>query len=238
MKVINTLGDYMKIYYRISDGSYKKDRLANATKKGCLENFLKHFPTNEITIYADNVKDDTYNWLSTYGCELVRSNGGSSAGGFRVVMDAALSLQTDEVIYFVEDDYFHLPESRKILLEGVKRSHYITLYDHPDKYIPAQLGGNPLIDLDGAEDTKVFRTDSRHWKLTNSTTMTFATTTQTLNEDKEIWKKYTSGTYPHDFNCFIELRERGRTLASPIPSLSTHCETQWVAPFIDWQNVT
>lgn len=227
----------MKIYYRISDGSYKKNRLRHATKKGCLENFLKHFPKEEIIIYADNVKDDTYNWLSTYECELVRSNGGSSAGGFRIVMEAALQLPPEEIVYFMEDDYLHLTDSRKILLEGLTRAHYITLYDHPDKYIPAEHGGNPLIDLDAAEETKVFRTNSRHWKLTNSTTMTFATTVQTLMEDQEVWRKFTAGTYPHDFNCFIELRNMGRTLASPIPTLSTHCEVEWVAPFIDWDTI-
>lgn len=227
----------MKIYYRISDGSYKKNRLPHATKKGCLENFLKHFPKEEIIIYADNVKDDTYSWLSTYECELVRSNGGSSAGGFRIVMEAALQLPAEETVYFMEDDYLHLTDSRKILLEGLTRAHYITLYDHPDKYIPAEHGGNPLIDLDAAEETKVFRTNSRHWKLTNSTTMTFATTVQTLMEDQEVWKKFTAGTYPHDFNCFIELRNMGRTLASPIPTLSTHCEVEWVAPFINWTTI-
>lgn len=227
----------MKIYYRISDGSYKKNRLPHATKQGCLENFLKHFPKDEIIIYADNVKDDTYAWLSTYGCDLVRSNGGSSAGGFRIVMDAALQLSANEQVYFVEDDYFHLENSRAILLEGLERAHYITLYDHPDKYIPAQMGGNPLIDLDGAEDTKVFLTANRHWKLTNSTTMTFATTVQTLTEDQTVWRQFTSGTYPRDFNCFIELRNMGRTLASPIPTLSTHCEVEWVAPLVQWETI-
>lgn len=227
----------MKIFYRISDGSYKKDRFPHATKQGCLDNFLKHFPKEEVVIYADNVTDKTFEWLQTYGCELVRTNGGSSAAGFRLVLDAALTLPDEEVVYFVEDDYLHLQDSRKILLEGLEHSHYVTLYDHIDKYIPAFMGGNHFIGEDGAEETKVFLSKSRHWKLTNSTTMTFAATVKTLREDADIWKSFTTGTYPRDFDCFITLRNNGRALASPIPSLSTHCEPTWAAPLINWTEV-
>jgi hypothetical protein len=106
-----------------------------------------------------------------------------------------------------------------------------------DKYIPASQGGNPFIDNTAAEQTVVFLTTNRHWKLTNSTTMTFATTVKTLREDADTWRRHTSGTYPHDFQCFLELRDKGRTLASPIPSLATHCEPRWAAPLIDWNNI-
>lgn len=227
----------MKIFYRLSDGSYKKERFTHATKKGCLDNFLKHFPKEEVTIYADNVTDETYQWLQEYGVVILRTNGGSSAGGFRVVFEDALKLPSDELIYFVEDDYLHLDNARQILIEGLERADYVTLYDHIDKYIPANRGGNPFIAGDGAEDTRVFLTKSRHWKLTNSTTMTFATSVKVLQEDANIWRKYTQGTYPHDFDCFIELRNNGRALVSPIPSVSTHCEPKWAAPLIDWNNV-
>lgn len=227
----------MKILYRISDGSYKKERFPHATKQNCLENFLKHFPKEEITIYADNVTDETFTWLKSYNIELKRTSGGSSAAGFRIVMEDALLLPDNEIVYFVEDDYFHLKNSYEILLEGLERADYISLYDHVDKYIPGNLGGNPFIDEDMAEETKVFLTKSRHWKLTNSTTMTFATTVKTLREDEDVWKYYTSGTYPQDFQCFLKLRDRGRTLATPIPSLSTHGEIRWAAPLIDWTNI-
>jgi hypothetical protein len=227
----------MKIFYRISDGSYKKERLPHATKQHCIQNFLTHFPSEEVVIYADNVKDETFEWINTLGCEVTRTNGGSSAAGFRIVFDEALKLPDDEIVYFVEDDYLHLPNSREILLEGLERAHYVSLYDHIDKYIPASMGGNHFIDDTGAEETRVFLTKNRHWKLTNSTTMTFASTVNVLKEDASIWLQHTSGTYPRDFDCFIDLRSKGRTLATPIPSLSTHGETRWVAPLIDWYTV-
>jgi len=228
----------MKIFYRISDGSYKKERFPHATKKGCLDNFLRYFPKEEITIYADNVKDETYNWLLEYNIDIKRTNGGSSAGGFRIVFDDALLLPDNEIIYFVEDDYFHLDGSYQAIQEALERVHYVSLYDHIDKYIPSSRGGNQFIGDDSAEETKVFLTKNRHWKITNSTTMTFATTVGVLKEDADIWKKYTSGSYPEDFRCFIELRKtNGRALATPIPSLSTHGEIMWAAPLIDWYNI-
>lgn len=227
----------MKVLYRISDGSYKKERFKNATKQHCIENFLTHFPKEEVTIYADNVRDETYEWIGALGCDVKRTNGGSSAAGFRIVLEEALQLTDNETVYFVEDDYLHLPNSRKVLLEGLERSHYVSLYDHRDKYIPASMGGNPFIEDDGAETTKVLLTNTTHWKLTNSTTMTFAVNVSTLKEDAEIWKKYTSGTYPHDFKCFLELRENGRTLITPIPGYSTHCEPMWASPLTEWENI-
>jgi hypothetical protein len=227
----------MKIFYRISDGSYKKERFEHATKQNCLENFLKHFPQDEIVIYADNVKDETFKWLETYNIQLKRTNGGSSAAGFRIVFDDALLLPDEEIVYFVEDDYFHLPGSYEGILESLQRVDYVSLYDHVDKYIPAIMGGNPFIGEDMAEETKVFITKSRHWKLTNSTTMTFASTVNTLRNDADIWNRYTAGTYPLDYQCFLTLRDKGRTLATPIPSLSTHGEVRWAAPLIDWNNI-
>lgn len=227
----------MRILYRISDGSYKRQRFRHATKKRCLENFLKHFPSEEINLYADNVSDETFRWLQTYDLVLIRTHGGSSAAGFRIVFDEALTFRDSESVYFVEDDYLHLENSRRVLREGLARSHYVTLYDHLDKYMPPTEGGNPFIDDDAAEETKVFLTESSHWKLTNSTTMTFAAKVKTLREDEAIWRKHTEGTNPNDFACFIELRNKGRSLSSPIPSLSTHCEPKWAAPLIDWERV-
>jgi len=244
----------MKIFYRISDGSYPKVRFENATKENCLHNFIQNFPAddpNNFVIVADNVKDETIVWikelLEEYNhpddCpDIMRTNGGSSAAGFRIVFEEALKLDDEEIVYFVEDDYCHLPNSHQVLIEGLERSHYCCLYTHRDKFIPASKGGNPFIGEDGAEATKVFVTDNSYWMLTNSTTMTFASRVGILREDEAIWKKHIEGTYPNDMDCFLELRNKGRTLIQPIPTKATHCEPAWAAHlhgtiYSDWNEV-
>lgn len=228
----------MKVLYRISDNSNKsKLKFDHATKEHCLHNFLQHFPVEEVTLYADNVKDSTYEYLNSLGVSVVRTKNANNAVSALHVLNEALQFDDVETVYFVEDDYLHRPNSRQVLLEGLDISRYVSLYDHPDKYIPAAHGGNPLIESDGGEITKVYLTKTSHWKLTNSTTMTFATTVKSLREDFNIWKKHCTGHIPHDFDAFIELREIGKSLITPIPSYATHCEQKWAAPLIDWNNI-
>jgi hypothetical protein len=110
---------------------------------------------------------------------------------------------------------------------------FVSLYDHPDKYMDPSIGGNPYCE-GGAEDTRVYLTNSCHWKITNSTTMTFAATVDTLKRIEPTLRKWTNTPHPHDFEMFIELREQNELLITPIPGYSTHGETQWLAPTIDW----
>lgn len=227
----------MKVLYRISDGSTPKEKFKNATKQHCIDNFLQNFPRDEVIIYADNVRDESYEWIVALGCETHRTNGGSSAAGFRIVFEESLKFDNDEWVYFVEDDYLHLPNSRTVLLEGLERADYVSLYDHLDKYMIPAYGGNLYIGDDCAEETKVFLTKNSHWKLTNSTTMTFAAKVSTLRKDADVWRKHSTGICPRDFDAFIELRELGRTLATPLPGYSTHCDPQYPTPLRDWSVV-
>ena len=214
----------MIIYYRISDSGYDKVKPEYINNKNCLNNFISVFGLSNLNIIADNVNDDTFMWISSLTDKIDRTQLGSGAQSFNYVLDKAIDLPDDEVIYFVENDYLHKQNSDKLILEGIKLgADYVTLYDHPDKYLGPESGGNPFVD-DGGEVTKVYLSDSCHWKLTNSTTMTFASKVRTLKEDEHIFRKWTDKTYPEDFKMFLELRDTGRTLISPLPGYSTHGE--------------
>ena len=104
------------------------------------------------------------------------------------------------------------------------------MYDHPDKYIDPTYGGNPYCE-GGAEDTRVHLTDSCHWKVTNSTTMTFAAKVSTLKKVENILRKHTSGTHPNDFQMFLELRQNNELLVTSIPGYSTHGGNSLVITF-------
>jgi hypothetical protein len=141
-------------------------------------------------------------------------------------------------VYFLENDYLHKENASTILREGFEiGADFVTLYDHPDKYIPALSGGNLYIEEDGGEVTKIYLSKSSHWKITNSTTMTFAAKVSTLKRTEHILKKHTSEKYPEDFKMFLELRQENNILLSSIPGYSTHGETAWLSPLNDWSKV-
>jgi hypothetical protein len=158
-------------------------------------------------------------------------NVGHGAGTFNLALDIALKWEDDEIVYFVESDYLHLQNSPQILEEGFKLgAPYVTLYLHPDKFIPPTSGGNPEVGDDGGYLTRIYRGETQLFGMFNSTTMTFAAKVKTLKEDEKILRKWTSGTHPDDFRMFLELRDKGNALLCPLNTFSTHGETNWLAP--------
>jgi hypothetical protein len=231
----------MKIIYRISDTGYNKVKPPYINNENCLKNAIQTFSPFEYhwLVIADNVSENTYNMLdSQIGALFVqRVSVGHGAGTFNLALNHALTLPDDEIVYFLENDYLHKPDSDKIMAEGFELgADYISLYDCPDKYLDPSRGGNPYCE-GGAEDTRVYLSESCHWKMTNSTTMTFASKVKTLHEDEEILRKFTSESYPRDFEMFLALRDKGRSLLTPIPGYSTHGETRWLTPLCQWEKI-
>ena len=204
----------MRIIYRISDTGYSKVKPDYINNEKCLANAAKEFDDSIWSVIADNVSSYTNDMIQKY-----------------------LTHDDDEIVYFLENDYLHKPGSQKIIQEAFELgASFVSLYDHPDKYIGPEQGGNPYCK-GGAEDTRVYKTDSIHWKITNSTTMTFAAKVSTLKENEDILRKHTSGTHPNDFQMFLELREQNKLLITPIPGYATHGETAWLSPLTDWSKI-
>ena len=231
----------MKIIYRISDVGYNKVKPDYINNENCLRNFYNVFFDHiyDIHIIADNISENTHNMIKKYidPINIERVKVGHGAGTFNIALDKALKWDDNEIVYFVENDYLHKQNSPKILKEGFNLgASFISLYDHPDKYLDPSQGGNPYCD-GGAEDTRVYLTNSCHWKITNSTTMTFASKVSTLKKVEPILRKWTSETHPNDFQLFLELRQNNELLITPIPGFSTHGETAWLSPLTDWSKI-
>ena len=176
----------MKIIYRISDAGYSKVKPDYIDNEACLKNFCNVFFDNihDILIIADNISQTTNDMIQKYISrdQIQYVSVGHGAGTFNLALDKALKGKDDEVVYFVENDYLHRQQSPKIINEGLSLgASFVSLYDHPDKYLDPSKGGNPYCE-GGAEDTRVYLTDSCHWKITNSTTMT---------DTKEVYKPRT-----------------------------------------------
>lgn len=231
----------MKIIYRISDAGYNKIKPAYINNENCLRNFCNvfHNHIHDIQIIADNVSDGTFDMISKYidPINIEKVSVGNGSGTFNLALDKALSFSDDELVYFVENDYIHKQKAEKVLVEGFNLgASFVSLYDHPDKYMDPANGGNPYC-AGGAEDTRVYLSNSCHWKMTNSTTMTFAARSSTLKRTESVLRKWTSGSHPHDFQMFLELRDLGESLITPIPGYATHGETRWLSPLTNWSEI-
>jgi hypothetical protein len=229
----------MRIIYRISDSGYNKVKPDYISNEACLKNASEVFTDAIWSIIADNISGETNDMIQKYITRdaIFYTSQGNGAATFNLALDEALEYDDDEIVYFVENDYLHKPNSQKIIEEGLKTgAAFVSLYDHPDKYLSPENGGNPYC-AGGAEDTRVYLTESTHWKITNSTTMTFAAKVSTLRENEEILRKHTSGTHPNDFGMFMELRETNKLLITPLPGYATHGETAWLSPLTDWSKI-
>jgi hypothetical protein len=228
----------IRLIYRISDVGYQKIKPPYINNESCLKNALIAFPKDKCDwlVIADSVSDGTKRLIEELvGADKIHHVNFKRGPGapFIYAMDYLLPQVSDQdILYFVENDYLHRPGSHEILKEGFELgADYVSLYDHPDKYFD---GVNPYVEQ-GGEVTKVFLTKNCHWKFTNSTTGTFALLGKTLKSDYSILKKYAEKPSWSDFYMFIELGQMGKSLVTPIPSFSTHGETNWLAPLINWE---
>jgi len=236
------LNTNLHILYRISDSGYEKVKPSYIGNEPCLKNAIDRFPPSKFnwTVIADNVSADTAIMIEKYieKDSIHHVSIGHGAGTFNIALDLALDKDSNDIVYFLENDYLHRNGSYQAIISATKTLSpaFISLYDHPDKYMDPSIGGNPYCE-GGAEDTRVYLTDSCHWKITNSTTMTFASTVETIKRVEPILRKWTNTPHPNDFEMFIELREQNEILITPIPGYSTHGETQWLAPTINWKEL-
>ena len=235
----------MHVLYRISNNSYKKERVPTASKEYCLVTFINNVLAehDNMTIIADGVNAELLDFISSKkkkNIEILRESLGSNGASFRFQLDYASELPKNTIILFQEDDYIYKkacwPHNtgftyHEMISHALEFADYISFYDHPDKYMSPKVGGNPLISEKGTEKTEVFCTKSSHWKYTNSTTCTFACTVETIKQDAQIWKHFCPANHPHDYQAFLALGLRGRKLATSIPGKATHCDMQWISPF-------
>ncbi|MEA9604640.1 hypothetical protein VC159_09275 [Polynucleobacter sp. JS-JIR-II-c23] len=223
----------LTIFYRISDAGYPKLKASYINNENCLKNALHTFPLIRCNwnVVADNCSTETLGMIRRYIPEksIKEVSIGHGAGTFNLTLDMASKLDNEEPVYFLENDYMHRPESLDAIIEGLTIADYVTLYDHPDRY-----NVNCLINYQAKSQISV--TSKSHWRKIFSTTMTFATLAGQVKVDKEIFLKWTKSKHPYDEEIFNDLNFLGRTLVSPMPSLSTHGDIDYLAPLIDWDS--
>jgi len=156
-------------------------------------------------------------------------NCGNEAASFLKTLEIVESKNFDDdtIIYFLEDDYLHRENWCEVLIEAFALPiQYVSLYDHLDKYLHYD-------DL----YSKIFYTPSVHWRTVPSTCNTYAAKMGQLREDMNIHRHYSAASpdgISMDHSKFCHLRDIGKTLITPMPGYSTHCD-HFQSPIIDWE---
>lgn len=172
-------------------------------------NISETFLSSEKDVRIINCGNEATSFLKTL--EIVESSG----------------FDDDTIIYFLEDDYLHQENWCEVLIEAFTLPiHYVSLYDHLDKYMDYP-------DL----TSKIFHTDSVHWRTVPSTCNTYAGKMGQLKEDMHIHKHYSASSpdgISMDHSKFVHLGNVGRILVTPMPGYSTHCD-HLRSPTVNWE---
>lgn len=215
----------IKIIYRVAEKLNKNNKAKPnwINNKNCLRSLALNMYESSLYVFGDRL-EETKPEAKLLAAKFIETTRHGNAQTFLEVLDYAVdNLQDDDIVYFVEDDYVHKDGFETIIKEGLSKFDYISLYDHPDKY-------------EYEPQTQLFVTKSTHWRLTGSTTMTFACLVRTLKFDYQIFKQYSEGfDMPQDYHMWQRLVSMGRKLATPIPGYATHGEIKYLAPVIDWE---
>lgn len=163
----------------------------------------------------------------------ISKTGGNDAQSFLNLLNYVIeqNYDDDDIIYLIEDDYLHHPGWPIILqdaFDSFSNIDYVTLYDHPNKYLPIYQ-----------VQSTILTSKYTHWRTTQSTTNTYACKFKTLKQHFNIHVQYCDLTakWTKDHDKFTHLWNIGSNLISCIPGYSTHVEENMLAPFIDWQSI-
>jgi hypothetical protein len=222
-------------YCNFSQVSQHKNRFPSFSRKKCYDNLMQTLDPKRVnaTFLLDTFhpSDTPHFILDQTAYPVVEIKEGTEAGSFLRLLDLASSknFDPDTIIYFLEDDYLHRDGWVDVLLEGftLEDVSYATLFDHRDKY---------FFPMYRSLQSKLFVTPSTHWRTTPSTTNTYAMKAKTLASHLPVHREFSLGRkISADHEKFIKLNTMGAVLISPIPGWSTHVETEYASPCIDWE---
>ncbi len=221
-------------YCHYSNASAHKNRYEGFSHEKCFENLIQTADLNKVnftflldTHFAEG-KEHFIEKQEQF--PIINIDAGCEGKAFLALLDYVTDqkMKEDTICYFLEDDYLHRPGWTDVLLEGFSqvRADYVTLFDHRDKY---------FLQMYPTLQSRLFATDTCHWRTTPSTTNTYAMRFKTLKEHIEIHQKFSKDRkISADHEKFLALGRQGATLISSIPGWSTHAEPHFASPFFDW----
>jgi hypothetical protein len=140
----------------------------------------------------------------------------------------------EDLIYFVEDDYIHKPETFEEMIFAYER-----ISNQIDRELILCPSDYPYL-YNNINNTKILLGNKYHWRSVGETLCTFLTSKKIINK---YWEKFTSTCktehYPFE-KPFHDIYEKEMCL-SPIPSLAVHLtninSVYGLSPFINYKNL-
>ena len=199
-------------------------KIKNILKKSNINNSLINLNVNEFTtnIKKINAKNETVtqNQISNM-CNIHKS-----------LMMA--KNQSNDLIYFVEDDYIHLLEAFNEMILSYERissqlNKELVLCPTDYPYLYTKI-----------EPSCIFLGSNRHWRKVEETLCTFFTSKKLIEKH---WDKFVSMCQFEHYPFEQPLHEIYKTeyCLSPIPSLAIHCTNInsifGLSPNMDWEKI-
>jgi hypothetical protein len=204
---------------------FRSKRLPWFSKLNCLKSFLDSVEYSKnyiasVTFIHDGSEGDLIKAIPVH-YKIIKVNACSNEGSLLATYEAAKEIPGD--IYYLEDDYLHLPESIKNIALALPSLGLVTGYDHEDRYVRDD-------DLSFGKEMIIFdKASNRHWRTAESTTCTFAISESMRPKIEPFTRKFML----KDRMLFRKLYKKKIRLWTPIPGLTTHVDTA-LAPGFDW----
>jgi hypothetical protein len=179
----------------------------------------------EMHVVLDGPRGELSEYIESFKHTNIRQiNANGNAASLLQVYDIYLNEFKGKDVYFVEDDYLHLPQSLRIIQEGIERFNLVTGYDHTDRYTRT--------DDASFQRESIALGSTCHWRTVESTTCTWATKGEGWGEKLvKIAKQYLL----EDRAFFRHLINSEIRLYTPMPGCTTHMNAYQLSPFTDWQ---
>jgi hypothetical protein len=211
------------------------------TKELCFKSFVlatiyAREYVNKITVLFDGEEGSFYNlfvsakeFLETkYNIQfdLIRIYENDRIGCYN--QGVLLMLNDCEDTYIVDDDYLHTSDSILKMARALPKYKLLTGYDHSDRYTRTDdISYLKIVDYD--------INSQHHWMTTESTCHSYCihknliklyghilSEWRFLDSDRELWR---------------HLHRHGVALWSPITGLTTHCNSLFLSPRVDWESL-
>lgn len=179
----------------------------------------------ELQVIHDGPTGTLYDHVNKYASYINgidKINCRSNEGSYKECLKTANSESWD-YLYMVEDDYLHLPNAIRVLLEGAHKYRCVTGYFHMDRLTRTD-------DLTRGRESLGF-TRSSHWVTNESTTCTY----MVKSALKDIILGAANRYLLQDRTMWRALLEESIRLWVPTPGVSTHLERNLMTPFVDWE---